>query len=58
MVRISKIAAYLLIGEMHVDSAGSIVDDCFNGAEEQSPNGDGWILLVFSHVNNLKIIWS
>jgi len=58
MVRVSKIAAYLLRGGMHMDSTGSNVDDCFNGAEEQSPNGDGWIVLIFSHVNNLKIIWS
>ena len=43
---------------MHVDFSGSNVDDYFNGAEEQSPKDDGWIVLVFSHVNNLKIIWS
>ena len=54
IVRVSKIAAYLLIGEVHVDSSGSNVDDCFNGAEERSPKDDGWIVLVFSHVNNLK----
>ena len=58
IVRVSKIAAYLLRAEMHVDFSSSNVDDCFNSAEEQSPNGDGWIVLVFSHVNNLKIIWS
>ena len=53
IVRVSKIAAYLLRGEMHVDFSGSNVDDCFNGAEERSPKDDGWIVLVFSHVNNL-----
>ena len=58
MVRVSKIAAFLLRGEMHVDSSGSNIDDCFNSAEELSPKDDGWIILVFSHVNNLKIIWS
>ena len=54
IVRVSKIAAYLLRGEVHVDFSGSNVDDCFNGAEERSPKDDGWIVLVFSHVNNLK----
>ena len=54
IVRVSKIAAYLLRGEMHVDFSGSNVDDCFNGAEEWSPKDDGWIILVFSHVNNLQ----
>ena len=37
-----------------MDFSGSNVDDCFNGAEEWCPNGDGWIILVFSYVNNLK----
>jgi len=37
IVRVSKIAAYLLRGEVHVDFFGSNVDDCFNGAEERSP---------------------
>ena len=54
IVRVSKIATYLLRGEVHVDFSGSIVDDCFNGAEERSPKDDGWIVLVFSHVNNLQ----
>ena len=54
IVRISKIAAYLLRGEVHVDFSGSNVDDCFNGAEERSPKDDGWIVLVFSPVNNLQ----
>jgi len=43
IVRVSKIAAYLLRGEMHVGFSGSNVDDCFNGAEERSPKDDGWI---------------
>jgi len=51
----SKIAVYLLRGEVHVDFSGSNVDDCFNGAEERSPKDDGWIVLVFSHINNLKV---
>ena len=38
IVRVSKIAAYLLKGEVHVDFSGSNVDDCFNGAEERSPS--------------------
>jgi len=46
---------YLLRGEVHVDFSGSNVDNCFNGAEERSPKDDGWIVLVFSNVNNLKI---
>jgi len=57
MVRVSKLAAYLVRGEVHVDFSGSNVDDCFNGAEERSPKDDGWIILVFSHVNNLRIFW-
>ena len=40
---------------MHVDFSGSNVDDYFNGAEERSPKDDGCIVLVFSHVNNMKI---
>ena len=52
--RVSKTAAYLLIGEVHVDFSSSNVDDCFNGAEERSSKDDGWIVLVFSHVNNLQ----
>ena len=36
MIRVSKIAAYLLREEVHVDFSGSNVDDCFNGAEERS----------------------
>ena len=40
-----------------MDFSGSSVDDCFNGAEERSLKDDGWIILVFSHVNDLKIIW-
>ena len=55
IVRVSKIAAYLLRGEVHVDFSGSNIDDCFSGADEWSPKDDGWIVLIFSHVNNLKI---
>ena len=54
IVRVSKIAAYLLRGEVHVDFSGSNVDDCFNSAEERSLKDDGWIILVFSRVNNLQ----
>ena len=48
IVRVTKIAAYLLRGEVHVDLSGSNVDDCFNSAEERSPKDDGWIVLVFN----------
>ena len=41
IVKVSKIAAYLLRGEMFVDFSGSNVDDCLNGAEERSPKDDG-----------------
>ena len=58
IVKVSKIAAYLFREEVHVDFSGSIVDDCFNGAEERSPKDDGWIVLIFSRVNNLKIFWN
>ena len=58
IIKVSKIAAYLVRGEVHMDFSGSNVDGCFNGAEERSSKDDGWIVLVFSHVNNLKIIWS
>ena len=58
IVRVSKTAAYLVRGQVHVDFSGSNLDDCFNSAEERSSKDDGWIVLVFSHVNNLKIIWS
>ena len=53
-VRVSKIAAYLLRREVLVDFSDSNVDDCFNGVEERSSKDDGWIILVFSHVNNLQ----
>ena len=55
IVRVSKIVAYLLRGEVHVDFSGSNVDNCFNGAEERSSKDDGWIVFIFSHVNNLKV---
>jgi len=58
IVRISKIVAYLLTGEVHVDFSGSNIDDNFDSVEERSSKDDGWIVLVFSHVNDLKIIWS
>jgi len=58
IVKVSKIAAYLLREEVYVDFSGSNIDDDFNGAEERSLKDDGWIILVFSHVNDLKIIWS
>jgi len=48
IVTVSKIAVYLLRGEVHVDFSGSNVDDCFNGAEERSPKEDGWIVLMFN----------
>ena len=54
IVRVSKIAAYLIRGEVHVDFSSSNVDDCFNGAEERSPKDDRWIVLVSSYVNNLQ----
>jgi len=55
IVRVSKIAAHLLLGEVHVDFSSSNVDHCFNGAKERSSKDDGWIIFVFSHVNNLKV---
>ena len=58
IVRVSKTAAYLLRGEVHVDFSGSNVEDCFNGAEKWSFKDGGWIILVFYHVNDLKFIWS
>jgi len=45
----------LLRGEVHVDFSGSNVDDSFDSVEERSFKDDGWIVLVFSHVNDLKI---
>jgi len=54
IVRVSKIEAYLLRGEVHVDFSSSNLDECFNSAEERSLKDDGWIVLVFSHVNNLQ----
>ena len=38
-----------------MDFSSSNVDDCFNSAEERSSKDDGWIVFVFSHVNNLKV---
>jgi len=56
IVRIIKVVAYLLRGEVHVDFFGSNIDDNFDIVEEWSSKDDGWIVLVFSHVNDLKII--
>jgi len=39
IVKVSKIAAYLLSREVHVDFSGSNVDDCFRGVQ-------GWPLLI------------
>ena len=58
IVRVSKIAAYLLRGEVYVDFSGSNIDDGFDSVEEWSSKDDGWIVLVFSHINDMKIIWS
>ena len=58
IVRIIKVVAYLLRGEVHVDFSGSNIDDNFDSVEERSSKNGGWIILVFSHVNDLKIIWS
>jgi len=58
IVRVSKIATYLLRGEVHVDFYGSNVDDCFDSVEERSSKDGGWIVLVVSNVNDLNIIWS
>ena len=37
IVRVSKIAAYLLWGKVYMDFSSSNVDNCFNGAEERLP---------------------
>ena len=58
IVRIIKVVAYLLKGEVHVDFSGSNVDDGFDSVEERSSKDGGWIILVFYHVNDLKIVWS
>jgi len=54
IVRVSKTVAYLLWGKVHVDFSGSNVYDCFDGAKERSSKDDGWIVLIFSQVNNLQ----
>ena len=46
---------YLLRGEVYVDFSCSNVDDGFNGAKEWSSKDDGWIILIFSHVNDVEI---
>ena len=58
IVKVIKVVAYLLRGEVHVDFSGFNIDDGFDSVEEWSSKDDGWIILVFSHVNDLKIIWS
>jgi len=55
IITVIKVAAYLLRGEVHVDLSGSNVDDGFDSVEEWSSKDDGWIVLIFSYVNNLKI---
>jgi len=44
--------------KVHVDFSGSNINDGFDGVEERSSKDGGWIILVFSHVNDLKIISS
>ena len=58
IVRIIKVVAYLLRGEVHVDFSSSTIDDGFDSVEKRSSKDGGWIILVFYHVNDLKIIWS
>ena len=41
-----------------MDFSGSNIDDGFDSVKERSSNDGGWIILVFSHVNDLKIVWS
>jgi hypothetical protein len=40
---------------VHVDFSGSNIDNGFDSVEERSSKDGGWIILVFSHVNDLKI---
>jgi len=58
IVRIIKVVAYLLKGEVHVDFSGSNVDDGLDSVAERSFKDGGWIIFIFSLVNVLKIIWS
>ena len=48
----------LLQRKVYEDFSGSNIDDGFDSVEEQSSKDGGWIILIFSHVNDLKIIWS
>ena len=57
IVKDSKIAVYLLRGEVHVDFSGSNVDDCFNGAEERYPKDDGCPLISISLYHH-EVCWS
>ena len=54
IVKVSKIAAYLLRWEVHVDFSSSNIDDGSDSVEERSSKDDGWIVLIFSHVNDLQ----
>ena len=58
IVMVSKVVAYLLRGEVHVDFSGSNIDDGFDSVEERTSKDGGWVILVISHVNDLIIIWS
>jgi len=58
IIRVIKVAAYHLRGEVHVDFSGSNVDNSFDSAEERTSKDDRWIVLVSSHVNDLKIVWT
>ena len=49
-----RLRRLLLRGEVHVDFSGSNIDDGFDSVEERSSKDGGWIILVFSHVNDLK----
>jgi len=46
IVRIIKVVAYLLKGEVHVDFFGFNIDNGFDIAEERSSKDGGWIVLV------------
>ena len=38
-----------------MDFSSSIVDDRFDSAKLRYSKDDGWVVLIFSHVNDLKI---
>ena len=56
--RLRRLLLVLLRGEVHVDFSGSNVDDRFDGAQERSSKDDGRIVLVFSHANDQKSVWT